>query len=94
VSGVAKSIKLARSEFSVLIALAIAFTGCGGGGSNSAPPQPQTTSLGSLVDSLANSAMKQQGIPGMTVALAKNGSMGTTERSRSTRRMERFFGWF
>jgi len=32
-------------------------------------------SLGSLVDSLANSAMKQQGIPGMTVALAKNGSM-------------------
>ena len=32
-------------------------------------------SLGSLVDPLANSAMKQQDIPGMTVALAKNGTM-------------------
>ena len=35
-----KNIKLACSEFSVLIGLTIALTGCGGG-STSAPPQPQ-----------------------------------------------------
>jgi D-alanyl-D-alanine carboxypeptidase len=74
--GLAKTVRLACPELAVSIVLAIGgLTGCGGGGSTSAPPQPQTMSLGSLVDSLANSAMKQQGIPGMTVALAKNGSM-------------------
>jgi D-alanyl-D-alanine carboxypeptidase len=67
-----KSVRLACPELAIFIVLAI---GCGGGGSTSAPPQPQTTSLSSLVDPLANSAMKQQGIPGMTVALAKNGTM-------------------
>jgi D-alanyl-D-alanine carboxypeptidase len=74
--GLAKTVRLACPELAVSIVLAIGgLTGCGGGGSTPAPPQPQTISLGSLVDSLANSAMKQQGIPGMTVALAKNGSM-------------------
>jgi D-alanyl-D-alanine carboxypeptidase len=74
--GLAETVRLACPELAVSIVLAIGgLTGCGGGGSTSAPPQPQTMSLGSLVDSLANSAMKQQGIPGMTVALAKNGSM-------------------
>jgi D-alanyl-D-alanine carboxypeptidase len=74
--GLAKTVRLACPELAVSIVLAIGgLTGCGGGGSTSAPPQPQTMSLGSLVDSVANSAMKQQGIPGMTVALAKNGSM-------------------
>jgi D-alanyl-D-alanine carboxypeptidase len=75
VSEPAESTNLACSQFALLIGLAITLTGCGGGGSTSAPPQPQTTSLSSLVDPLANSAMKQQGIPGMTVALAKNGTM-------------------
>jgi D-alanyl-D-alanine carboxypeptidase len=74
--GLAETVRLACPELAVSIVLVIGgLTGCGGGGSTSAPPQPQTMSLGSLVDSLANSAMKQQGIPGMTVALAKNGSM-------------------
>jgi D-alanyl-D-alanine carboxypeptidase len=73
--GFAKGMRLACPELAVSIVLAIGgLTGCGGGGNTSAP-QPQTMSLGSLVDSLANSAMKQQDIPGMTVALAKNGSM-------------------
>jgi D-alanyl-D-alanine carboxypeptidase len=74
----AKIVRLAYPELAVSIVMAIGgLTGCGGGGggSPSAPPPPQTMSLGSLVDSVANSAMKQQGIPGMTVALAKNGSM-------------------
>jgi D-alanyl-D-alanine carboxypeptidase len=69
------SARLAGPEFSVLIGLAIALMGCGGGANTSAPSQPQTTSWSSLVDPLANSAMKQQSIPGMTVALAKNGTM-------------------
>src|SRR5277367_526142 len=74
--GFAKNVRLACRELAVSIVLTIGgLTGCGGGGNTSAPPQPQTMSLGSLVDSLANSAMKQQGIPGMTVALAKNGGM-------------------
>jgi hypothetical protein len=73
-----KNMKLTCLEFSVLIGLTIVLTGCGGG-NTSAPPQPSTPlqpqTLSTLVDSLANSAMKQQGIPGMTVALAKNGIM-------------------
>ena len=76
--GLVKTVRLPCPELAVSIVLAIAgLTGCGGGGggSTSAPPPPQSMSLGSLVDSLANSAMKQQGIPGMTVALAKNGSV-------------------
>jgi CubicO group peptidase (beta-lactamase class C family) len=36
-------------------------------------------SLSYVVDGLANSAMEQQGIPGMTVALAKNGTMLYTQ---------------
>jgi D-alanyl-D-alanine carboxypeptidase len=59
----------------VLVGFALALTGCGGGGSTTAPAQPQTLSLSSVVDPLASAAMKQQDIPGMTVALAKNGTM-------------------
>src|ERR1700733_6295232 len=58
-----------------LVGFALALTGCGGGGSTPAPLQPQTMSLSTVVDSLANSAMEQQNIPGMAVALAKNGTM-------------------
>ena len=70
-----KSMKAAGSQFSALVGLALALTGCGGGGNTPAAPQPQTMSLSSVVDSLANSAMEQQNIPGMTVALARNGTM-------------------
>jgi D-alanyl-D-alanine carboxypeptidase len=73
VVGVTKSMRFVCPRFSVLVGFALALTGCGGGGSTTAPVQPQT--LSSVVDPLASSAMKQQGIPGMTVALAKNGTM-------------------
>jgi CubicO group peptidase (beta-lactamase class C family) len=61
----------------LLVSLAIALTlaGCGG---SSAPP-PQQASLGSTVDGVAQAAMQQQGMPGMTVALAKNGTMLYTQ---------------
>jgi Beta-lactamase len=75
VSGPAKSMKTASRQFAALVELALALTGCGGGGTTSAPPQPQTVSLSSVVDPLVNAAMKQEGIPGMTVALAKSGTM-------------------
>jgi len=39
------------------------------------PSGSQPTSLSGAVDSVVKAAMQQQGIPGMTVALAKNGSM-------------------
>jgi D-alanyl-D-alanine carboxypeptidase len=55
----------------ILIAIAFAFAGCGG---SSAPPQQQA-SLGSTVDGVVRAAMQQQGVPGMTVAVAKNGAM-------------------
>jgi D-alanyl-D-alanine carboxypeptidase len=60
---------LKSSIFLVLIATTIVLDGCGGA---SAPP-PQSSSLGSTVDSIARAAMQEQGVPGMTVALAKNG---------------------
>ena len=73
VVGVTKSMRFVCPRFSVLVGFALALTGCGGGGSTTAPVQPQT--LSSVVDPLASAAMKQQGIPGMTVALARNGTM-------------------
>jgi D-alanyl-D-alanine carboxypeptidase len=74
-SSLTVSARLACPKFSALVGLALALSGCGGGGSTPAPLQPQTMPLSSVVDSLANSAMEQQNIPGMTVALAKNGTM-------------------
>jgi CubicO group peptidase (beta-lactamase class C family) len=59
------------SLFLLSIGLALGFAGCGGSGS----PSPHQASLGSIVDGVAQAAMEQQGIPGMTVALAKNGTM-------------------
>ena len=71
-----EKVRLSSLEAFVFVALTGGFTGCGGGGSTTAPPTPQpTVTLGGLVDPLATSAMKQQNIPGMTVALAKDGTM-------------------
>ena len=58
------------SLFLLSIGLALGFAGCGGSGS----PSPHQATLGSIVDGVAQAAM-QQGMPGMTVALAKNGTM-------------------
>lgn len=46
---------------------------CGGSSSPSSAAKP--ASLGSTVDAIANAAMQQQGLPGMTIALGKNGTM-------------------
>lgn len=63
---------LGPSIASVLILLTIVVSGCGGA---SAAPSLETAEWASLIDPLANSVMKQQDIPGMTVAIAKNGTM-------------------
>src|SRR5579863_8664171 len=63
------------SSFSLFAGLVFGLVGCGGGGSPSMPSGSQPTSLSGAVDSVVKAAMQQQGIPGMTVALAKNGSM-------------------
>jgi D-alanyl-D-alanine carboxypeptidase len=51
-----------------------ALVGCGGS-SGSPPLQPPSASLGATVDAVAQAALQQQGIPGMTVAVAKKGTM-------------------
>lgn len=56
----------------LLIAIALLFARCG----DSHVPQAQSASLlSTTVDQVAHSTMQEQGIPGMTVALAKNGSV-------------------
>jgi CubicO group peptidase (beta-lactamase class C family) len=59
------------SFFTICIGLALGLTGCGGSG---APPQTPT-SLGGAVDGVVNAALQQQSIPGVEVALAKNGTI-------------------
>ena len=58
--------------FWLSIALALAFTGCG---SSSGPASQPAPALSVTVDGVAETALWQQDIPGMTVALAKNGTM-------------------
>jgi D-alanyl-D-alanine carboxypeptidase len=63
------------SRFSVYVAasaIALALAGCG---SNASAPRQQPASLGGAVDAEAQAAIQQQGIPGMTIALAKKGTM-------------------
>lgn len=59
-------------RYLVLMVFALVLAGCGG---SHAPPQTQTSSLGNTVDAVAQAAMREQGMPGMSVALAKNGAM-------------------
>lgn len=54
-------------------AIAIVLTSCGG--SHTSSSSQSSTSLATAVDTVAEAALQQQGIPGMTVALAKNGTM-------------------
>lgn len=58
--------------FLILSALTVFFPGCGG---SKTGVGEQPASLGVTVDDVAQTAMKQQGVPGMTVALAKNGTV-------------------
>jgi CubicO group peptidase (beta-lactamase class C family) len=68
----ARILRLRSSFVLVFVGLALAFAGCGG---SSAPSPHQASLLGSAVDGVAQAAMQQQGMPGMTVALSKNGRM-------------------
>jgi D-alanyl-D-alanine carboxypeptidase len=63
--------RLRTCLFLVSLVIPFSFIGCGG----SSSPPAQRTSLGSTVDGIALAALQQQGIPGMTVAVAKNGTM-------------------
>ena len=56
-----------------LIAIALVLAGCGS--ANVPAPSQQGSLLANTVDGVAKTAMQQQGMPGMTVALAKNGVM-------------------
>lgn len=58
----------------IIVQALLVFTSCGGSSSSAAPPQ-QSTTLTATVDGIAREAMQQQGLPGMTIALAKNGAM-------------------
>jgi D-alanyl-D-alanine carboxypeptidase len=65
--------------FLALLTVSFSLAGCGGSG-GSAPPQGQQQGLlGGTVDGVAQAEMQQQGIPGMTVALAKNGTVLYTQ---------------
>lgn len=66
-------ISFAKGSLSLLSgAIALLLVGCG---SSNIPQGQQASLLSSTVDQLAQSTMQEQGIPGMTVALAKNGAM-------------------
>jgi D-alanyl-D-alanine carboxypeptidase len=65
---------LQLSVFLVYIASALVLVGCGGSNAFS-PSGQQSASLGSTVDAVVQAAMQQQSIPGMTVALAKQGTL-------------------
>jgi D-alanyl-D-alanine carboxypeptidase len=58
----------------VVVALALAPVGCGGSSASPAAVQQQAL-LGSAVDAVAQAAMLQQGMPGMTVAIGKKGTI-------------------
>jgi D-alanyl-D-alanine carboxypeptidase len=62
--------RICLSAFS--IALTISLAGCGG---SATTPAQQSATLASSVDQVAQAELQRQGIPGMTVAVAKNGTM-------------------
>jgi len=63
--------ELRSSLLLVSIGFLLTLAGCG----NSSAPASKGSVLGSTVDGVAQGVMQQQGIPGMTIALAKNGTM-------------------
>jgi CubicO group peptidase (beta-lactamase class C family) len=75
--------KRVLNRFLVLALLAesltLTFAGCGSNSFSPPQPQPQQMSLGATVDGLAQTQMQQYGIPAITVALAKQGSILYTQ---------------
>jgi D-alanyl-D-alanine carboxypeptidase len=65
---------LRLAVFLPYVAIALILVGCGGSNAPS-PSGQQPASLGSTVDAVVQAAMQAQGIPGMTVALAKQGTL-------------------
>jgi D-alanyl-D-alanine carboxypeptidase len=65
------------SRFYAVLVSAPITLGIGACGGSSAPPPPieEQNSLAATVDAVVQTAMQQQNIPGMTVALAKNGTV-------------------
>ena len=71
-----RSFGLRLAIFLASLIILFFLVGCGGSAAAPAPPPPQQqASLGTTVDAVATAALDQQKIPGMTVALAKNGTM-------------------
>jgi len=72
---------LVRESLTYLTAAFVAAALCGCGGSYSPPSQQgsQQVSLAAAVDGLARQQMQQYGIPAMTVALAKQGTILYTQ---------------
>jgi D-alanyl-D-alanine carboxypeptidase len=62
------------SVFPIFLTIALTLVGCGGSRASS-PPGQQQASLAGTVDTVVQSAMQQQGMPGITVALAKKGTI-------------------
>lgn len=68
--------RMSWSRFFLVLVLSAIATGLGScGGSTSSASGQQPSALGATVDAVAQAALQQQGIPGMTVALAKNGAV-------------------
>ena len=61
--------------FLLSLTVVLALAGCGGSSTSSPTAPQQQAVLGSTVDTVVQAAMQQQGIPGLTVGLAKNGAM-------------------
>jgi CubicO group peptidase (beta-lactamase class C family) len=75
-----------RSAFALLLAASAALAGCGGGGGSSAAPSPtpfntasvpsaQIDAAVSQLDAMAADVMKRSNIPGMAVAVVKDGQV-------------------
>jgi D-alanyl-D-alanine carboxypeptidase len=64
-----------RTLITLTFLVVLTFSGCGTKSSAPTAQGPPQMSLGATVDALAHAQMQQYGIPAMTIALAKNGSM-------------------
>ena len=59
--------------FSILSSVMLALVGCNGPSLSPSPTQP--SGLGMAVDAVVQSSIQQSGVPGITVAVAKNNTM-------------------